>query len=602
MSINISYPYDNPSNYSYDDDLIEVTGGTAKLKLQQDDIDFTEDFADDTGFTYNTLLSQFTGGRVEQIDQRPVNSVIASKFISTLDANFAADGVSLLHTVNGSPSLSSGKLLCDYTVNSGQNGIYYSDVAIGNLSGNWVAKFKYTPGYSTTPPENINIFSITPNIPSATNRIAIFNSPSGNNIRITANGLSAVTFDTWEPIADQEYVFEIFCVSNQISIYIDGVQLGTAKTINPAQGTDAVRVYLGASPAIYNKASAKYDEFIFYSTTSQTTSYTIPNATYLENNIILPEMEHTGDGTIKLFNSLTLVYTGSPRILLEIGRSGNKLYWNGLAWVTSNETYAQANSLTDFNNNCSTLPVNGEKYGQFTLVFPDTNIKNSVDTLTANLNADIGYITTNPTIRPTAGQKMDGLINWVETVTKTGTDDIKRLIKLNNDIYYLNNGVWTVTLTEDYNLAMSISEILAEKDSLLTEGFGKVFLPISFLRSGDGTSTPILSNDTITYDFSGEDYTLTENIVYSNNLLINGNAKIEYLTVRPINNIYGDKTTIRKLATPVTIQSNGYWEAKLYIEDEEPDYLLWSFDGYKVKTNFVAGIVKFSDLTIIREG
>ena len=118
------------------------------------------------------------------------------------------------------------------------------------------------------------------------------------------------------------------------------------------------------------------------------------------------------------------------------------------------------------------------------------------------------------------------------------------------------------------------------------------------MHSDDGTSTPYLDNILISYDFSGEDYTLNEAIVYSNNFTIDGEILVESLTVKPVYNVYGEKTIIRNQEINITIQDNGYWEVKLHYEDVEPNYLLWNFDGKRIKTNFLTGNRKFSELTI----
>lgn len=60
----LSFPFTNPANYTYDSNKIDISGGKAKLALQQDDIDFTEDFVDDTDFTYDSNKSEFSGGQV----------------------------------------------------------------------------------------------------------------------------------------------------------------------------------------------------------------------------------------------------------------------------------------------------------------------------------------------------------------------------------------------------------------------------------------------------------------------------------------------------------------------------------------------------------
>lgn len=567
MSISISYPFDTASNYTYDSNYIEITGGKARLALQQGDVDFTQSFTTDTGFTYDNTKAEFIGGLVRQKDQRPANSIVAANFNSSANANWAADGfVSLTAGVNGSPSLSGNKLLCDYTVNSGQNGIYYSDTLIGNLSGNWVAKFKYTPNYSTTPPENINIFSLSPSS-GTTDDLEIFNSPSGNNIRITANGLSAITFGTWTPTSGQEYVFEIICVTNQVSVYIDGVQLGTAKTITPGQGTGAVRAWLGAYSGGYNKASGYFDDFILYSTASQDTGYTFPDTQYAQSVVVLPEMQHTGDGTIKLFNSLSMTTTGTVGILLDIGQSGNKLYWNGVTWAVSSDPYTQYTDLATFNLNCTSLPVNGEIYGQFTLVFFNTNTQGSVDELTANLNVDIGYSTTNPYLTINSTIRTDALESFSETSTKNGTDEIKYTLGKNGVQYYWNGTAWAIS-DGTYSQASTAADIETNKASFTT--IDTTLQIRIFLHSGDGSDTPEIDLLTISYSFAGSDQSTLDTCIvywYSDDIL--GEVNTESITVTLYQDAvqYKTDTVLQRTTITVTPNENGYCEVEL-IENE----------------------------------
>lgn len=593
MSLILNYPFTTPSNYSYNTNEIELAAGSAKLKLQQADVDFIEDFADDTGFTYNSTYAEFTGGLVRQKSVLPANSICGAKYTSSLNLNWGTTGFSsLAYTANGTPVLSSGKLDC-----VGVNGLYYSDALIGALSGDFVAKFKYTPHYSTSPATNVNIITFSP-VAGSTDRIALFNSPSGNNIRITANGLSAVTFDTWEPTAEQEYTFELICIANQISLYIDNVQLGTSKTITPGQGTSAVRVWFGAYTDLYNIANAAFDEFILYSTAAQTSTYTIPVATYLETSVILPEMQHTGDGTIKLFNSFSTTETGTPRYTLQIGQSGNYLYWNGSTWTVSDGTYEQANDSSVFNTNCGSLPVNGEEYGQFKIIFPDSNTISSVSELTANMNVDIGYLTTNPTIETVSSFRSDELVNYLETSTKTGSDEIKAVLKKNGVSYY-HNGISWVTSDNTYTQSNTATEILTYISTFTTIG---VNIKIKwFLHSADGTTTPYLDNIYIEYDFSGELPTLTTITYYGYLRSITQYLTNESIKVRAAWTI-GDSTIITDEWETIETNSIGYWEYDLVVEDVDPVYIEWWIQDTIYRTNFINNgdgtQVKFSELTV----
>jgi hypothetical protein len=556
--------YNILSNASYDSNLIQILGSTFKLKLQEIDVDFTEYFENDTGFTYNFLYAEFISGLVRQKDQRPTNSIIASTFTNSLDASIGADGISLTHGINGSPSLDSGKLLCDYIVNSGQNGIYYNDSQIGVLSGNWVAKFTYIPGYTTTPPENINIFAIS-EISGTANQIVIFNSPSGNNLRITANGLSADTFDTWTPTSGVPYIFEIHCINNQISLYIDDQKIGATKTITPGQGTDAVRVWLGAYTGIYNVSSGSFDNFILYSTASQSSSYTIPEYAYLETNIILPLMQYIGDGFIKLFNSLSLIYGGSPKILLDIGESGNNLYWDGAAWTISDNTYSQATDLSTFNANATTLPVDGETEGRFTIVFPDSNTLSYVSELTANMKIE-QYPITNPKLVFTDTFTAEALLTFLSNFTFSGNDNVTFTITKDNVERYYNSG-WMVS-NGTYSQSNILTEIQNNLSTFFTDTELGSYISINvFLHSENGITSPDLTDITITYDFVEIDIDSIDTTVIYGFISDYQIGSKENKTVTAILNKkqvqYKNNIIYEREFFSTTTRSNGYWELAL---------------------------------------
>lgn len=558
MSFTLSYPFNSESNYVFDSAKIEVTGGLAKLKLiNNPGQDFVQNFTNDTGFIYDSNLVEFVGGVMRQKDQRPANSVIAAKFTSSLDANWAADSfVDSSHTANGTPVLSSGKVDC-----VGSNGLYYSDALIGALSGDWVAKFKYTPHYTSGPATNVNIFALS-QTSGSTDQVIIFNSPAGNNLRISANGLSASSFGAWSPVAEQEYVFEVFCASNIVTLWVDGVQIGTGKTISPGQGTTANRAWLGAYVNAYNIANASFDDFILYSTAAQDENYTIPEKTYLASYVTLPEMEYTGVGTLISFDTFTTTESGSPRYTLQIARSGDYLYWNSPAWVVSDNTYAQSTTTADFNTNSTSLDVNGEIYGQFRVSFTDSNTQSSVDTLTASLTAQI-YPTDNPTIIPTTSITMEELINYTATTNQAGSDIVKYTLKKGNSFYYYNGSAWVVA-DDTYVQTNTLAEIQANVTTFTTVGI--TFKWKAFLHSDDGSTTPDIDIITVEYDFfeTGEDIDVC--IVWGYNKNNGGAADDSSFTVQLSRDAikYKNETIVRDdLITVTPDSSTGYWEIEL---------------------------------------
>jgi len=585
----------DPNNFIFDGNKVVIDPSeNARLKLLQGNQDYTIDFNSDTGFTYDSSKVEFVGGQVQQIDKRPVNSLIGARLFDSVNANWAVDGASLIPTLSGTPVISGNKLSC-----VGSNGLYYQDTQFAN-GGNFVAKFKYTPNYSTSPATNVNLFAISEDT-GTNNDVVIFNSPSGNNIRITSNGLSAITFGVWEPTALQEYVFEVICINNVVTLYIDNVQLGTSKTITPDLGAISNKLWLGAYAGIYNTSDGSFSDFIFYTSASQTDTYEIPLTAYPSSIVTTPELEKVGDGTIKQFNTFTTTESGSPKYTIQIGRSGDYLYWDGVAWVVSNNTYSQANDSATFNAKCQLLDIDGEIYGQFRIYFDDTNIQGAVDELTANINADIGYSTDVERIQLDTNNitiLADQLLSLLESVNKTGSDDVTYVLGRDSSPVYWDGLNWVAS---DYTLSQSntIAEIIDGKNDFLQQGAGAVIGVNWLLKSDDGSTTPEVINLNIGFDPFGEQPVFIESTYYSTLVDLSG-TPIEgaIIKVRP-NWIIANASITDNQYISTTTNVNGYWELKINIEDVEPDYLVWDVNGKIFQTNYVQGTIKFSELPLL---
>jgi len=587
----------NPTDFVYNAGEITISGSALQLLLQSGLVDFTENFDNDTGFTYDNTKSEFSSGKLQQKDNRPANSILGATYTNTEDLSFAADGFgSLSANISGGAAVSGGKLVCD----GAGVGVYYSSSLIGDLSGNLVLKFKYTPTYSTAPPTNVNIVTFAP-VSGTSNRILIFHSPAGNSVRITANGLSAVVFDTWEPVAETEYTFEVIINSNSVTLFIDGVQLGGSKTISPGQGTDAVCLYVGSFPGTYNESAGSFDNVILYSAASQSASYIVPEAAYLETNVVLPELQHVGDGAILSFEEFVTVESGTPRYTLQIGRSGNYLYWNGAVWAVSDGTYAQSNSASIFNSNVSTLPVSGEIYGQFKIHFETSNTQSFVDTLTATLIENTGYLTTNPSA--VSDSFRTDTINSFESVeTKAGLDEIKYVF-LKDGVQYWHNGVDWVVSNSTYAESNTLTEVQNNIPAFLDSADGGKNIKVEvFFHSDDGSTTPSLESLTIDYSFAGEPPSTTLVTIWGYLRDLFSYAEDETIQVRPAWTI-GDKIVLKGDYKSIVSLTSGYFEINCYIEENHPpEFLFWKIGTKTYKTNFLnQSSVKIGELTILEE-
>ena len=472
--------YDNDTGFTYNSSEAEFTGGQVQQKLNdRTGLTFNQPFTNDTGFIYDSAKAEFTGGLVRQIDQRPANSIVGATYTSSLNANFGADGfVDLTGNTVGSPTIDTNRLAC---LGYANNSVYYSDTLIGNLSGDFVIKFKYTPNYTTAPAQNTQIIELSTGS-GATDRVTIFNSPSGNNLRITATGLSAQTFGAWSPVSGTVYTFEVHCVSNSVTLFVDDVQIGGAKVISPSQGTSAVRLYVGAG-TLYSVANGYWEDVILYSTASQTSSYTVPESAFLESKVECPQFSYTELGNIQGFTNFATTENNTPRYVI------NDLYYSG-GWVSSNGTYAQASSASDILTNIATLPASDTV--DIDVIFGDGSSQMDVDDLTLTYTGQEVLATKVelPQFIYSGGGAIQAFTNYASS--ETGSP--KYVL---NDLYY--NSGW-VSSDGSYAQSNTVAEILTNIATLPASD--TLDIDITFDAS---TSTQSAVSDT-TMTYTGQIY------------------------------------------------------------------------------------------------
>lgn len=486
MSVTVNISFDDPLNFTFDSSIVEVSGG---LRLKEIGVagDFTEDCADDTGVVYNPQYAEFSGGVIRKVDKRPVNSVCGATFNIGINANWGADSFGDLSAgLNGTPVVVGDRLSC-----VGSHGIYYESSLIGNLAGDFVLKVKYTPNYSTGPAQNVNIISLSNNVDGADDRIAIFNSPSGNNLRITAPGLSADTFGVWNPTAGQEYIFELFCSSNIITLFVDGVQIGGAKTVSPGRGITGTRVYLGAYPGVYNAADGAFDDLLVLSSGSQSVSYIVPDYAFIGSAADFPAFNYPGSNSLREFTAFAAIHSNAYFVM-------NGYYWNGASWSPSNKTFAEANTPVEIVNNLDTIPLDDSFI--VTVVFEDGNSQDWVDSFLLSYSG-LARSESNPSVLVNQSFMNEGLASFIETAVKTGTDEIKYTLSKGNDFYWWSGSSWEIA-DGSYGQSNTAAEIAANI-GLFNDGEVLSTQIKIFLHSGNGDTTPEIINLRIDYDFAG---------------------------------------------------------------------------------------------------
>src|SRR4030042_74287 len=107
MSYQFSALYDNITNLDYSQTEIIATNG-ALATLNNSGLTFSQDFSSDSGFTYDSSKSEFTGGLVRQKDTRPSNATFLASYNVNKDGNWG--GGTLTGTLNGGATVHDGVL------------------------------------------------------------------------------------------------------------------------------------------------------------------------------------------------------------------------------------------------------------------------------------------------------------------------------------------------------------------------------------------------------------------------------------------------------------------------------------------------------------
>ena len=494
------YDFTDKTLYSYNSDEIEWKDNKFQLKLQQDNQDFTEDFADDTGHTYDNTKAEFKDGGIEQKDQRPEGATFAANYNLGINGNWG-NGILTGTPYNGA-SASGGKL--DLSGSANKYLDYDADLNADSQQTGCI-RFKWTPKYSGSGSFQY-LFTLVEGIGVANNRIRIYHQSTLLFVAISdsVGGSIVSVAETFSPVADTEYEIELNwdITTGATRLFVNGTQLGSTQTGTGTRSANIGLLRLGKDLNGNGNADFLIDDFIYFDTVQHTANYTpgyiISDYIYSKSIDIVPEMSHVGVGTIKLFNSLLTTYSGTIGILLEIGRSGNNLYFNGSTWAISSDPYTQYTDPVTFNTNCGSLPVDGEEYGQFTIVFFDSNTQASISNLIANMSVDIGYLTTNPYLEIISALEIDALLGFSATITKTGSDAIQFIAKKDNDYRYVNVDTWENS-DESYLQTNLYSLINTYVSTFISNRAN--FKWRAYLHSDDGQSTPALSGVSLSYRY-----------------------------------------------------------------------------------------------------
>ena len=613
MSFTQTCLFTDSTNYSYDSSLIEFVGGNAQLKLCSNcTYVFNQPFDSDTGFTYDNTKSEFSGGQVQQKDNTPTDETFYAGYLtSSLNASRGA-GV-LTGTGSGSPVVTDGKL--DMSDNVRQYVDYDANLNTDSQQVGCIEMDVY-PNYTGSPLQSQYFFCVSRANNDGRNLVILYQQNNGNMYFIIKDSggvtLLQPSMGAWSPTSGTKYRFSFNwdLTAGEQRLFIDGVQFGATYA---AAGTrdgniNLLRFGENVNP-VSGKSNFMLDNIQYFTTVQHTSNYTpgtVQEYKYFSTTVTLPEMPYTGPGTLISFDLFETVETNAPRYTIQVGRSGNYIYWNGSAWVTSDGSYAQANDVTTFNANVSSMDILGEVYGQFKIHFDDSNTQSATADLTATVTGQT-YPSTNPTIAPIScgTLRLEALESFTHVASISGDDNIKYVLKKGSSFYYHDGSSWVVS-DETYAQSNTVAEIQLYRSTFTTESVS--FTWKAFLHSDSGQTTPALTSITITYDFHGGDANDPNKIIvygwaYDITGTVLQSASVS-AQLTASSNKYDSGLIVTDTVISTTTDSVGYWELEL-VETDNMDGAKYVFTFAKNNwksmytrqvPNNSSGVAMFTDL------
>lgn len=510
MSLTQVINYDVPGNFVYNPDKIEVqpvsgmTPGRALLKLEPKTGQvFSQNFASSSGFTYDGSKTQIAANELSQVNQIPTGYTFYASLDSVLSGNWGSGDLSG-NFIGTEPAPVPGHFDNGVEITGISGFGYQADQKFNGPRATW--SFWMNPNWSGAPAgarhfithfNGANMFDIANRImvwqDSGGNIIVQVNDSAGNPALNSAGGV-------WSPVAGTWYNFELDFDFDEgfITLFIDGIQFCTFNIAPILTSGDGYAIIFGQNNALDQVADQSYDEIFFVSFAIHDSNFTpnispLPAFAFLSDVITFPTFSYAGIGhVVEWMNFLSTTPGGkiAPQFVL------NGLYWNGSAWVTSNLSFAQSNSVATIVANLSTLPL-----ADSLVVKAITNNLNSSSMTSTLVEMDYSgqtYPIDNPAIEPNTDLLTNDLTDFSDSIVVSGADSVKFQLKINDILKWFNGTGW---VTSDGTYAESNTGAEVKANISTAVNIGSTIVLVALLHSADGMTTPAILSASISYNY-----------------------------------------------------------------------------------------------------
>jgi hypothetical protein len=206
----------------------------------------------------------------------------------------------------------------------------------------------------------------------------------------------------------------------------------------------------------------------------------------------------------------------------------------------------------------------------------------------------VSFPTDNPSSVPKSGFQATAINDFDAVVTEPGSDAVEFVIIVDGVDKYWNGSAWVDST--GYPESNQGSVVKANISALVLAGLSTISHR-RYFHSDDGSTTPELDSTQFEFDIEPTEPIFTESVITGSVFDIGSDNPDIIITIRPVKYLYGTNSIITNVTIDVIYDNNtGDFEARIYVEDDIPDELIWKFGSKEVRTKYVAGTVKFSAL------
>lgn len=502
MAITTSINFDNEANFTLTN--AQIDGSLAKLGfVPNPEQTFSEDFADDTGFTYDSDKAEFDSGILRQKDQTPTDALFHSKF-STKDANWS-DG-SEVGTLVGDATVSGDKL---NLTDSNDNYLEYSGVSNTPSGDQACIRFTYTPNVSGAVSGHRYLYTSSNTEDNIANLIRLFVLSNNTLLRwdiYDSSGTFISTVQTGNNLTltagvPLEIELNFDTTSGEHRLFVDGINVNGLQTGTGTRSDDSTIIRIGKdyTSASNNGINGTIDDLTIYNSVQHTSNYTpsenLPIKKYSGAKVDGPNFVYSGLGTVLSVDDGSITETGSARYIIGLQ------YWTGTEWAVSDGTYAQANNFATILANLETFDTGGGGVLPWSVVFTDSNTLSSVDEFSVEVTgqkyATEGTILSNTSMFATDINSFSSVLNEDDADV-----DIKFIQKVDTGNKYWNGSAWANS-NGTFSQANTLQEVIDNIENLISAN--SEIKTLNILKTADQLKSPTITSIEYNYDFGAND-------------------------------------------------------------------------------------------------